>query len=272
MFIEKNAIASLIATKVDHPVRAPTPLPLHPHLLSFFLQEHLLVSTNTINSPRLAWLHSHLGAIHPFLPELSSPPPPSQPLATPASPSSPNTNNNKLNWRPSTLPVWSGNPLTYTLPRHPSPPRAPNNRWLPLPAPYNASLAGTPISLVDYEGGSKEGVTNWAVAAQEHYSFLRNLEDEKLSLYGGDGFGKGNGRGRDGKGRGERLWDMQGTRIQVNMIAIWGDDVLDNGPVAADDEHYFTVELVARLGRREFFIPPFPFSILALLSFLVTMH
>ncbi|KAL8742491.1 MAG: hypothetical protein Q9184_008250, partial [Pyrenodesmia sp. 2 TL-2023] len=123
--------------------------------------------------------------------------------------------------------------------------------------PYNASLAGTPISLVDYEGGSKEGVTNWAVAAQEHYSFLRNLEEEQLGLYGGVGVGfgdedKGRGKsgiGRDGTGRQERVWDMQGTRIQVNMIAIWGDDVLDYGPVPADDEHFFTVELVRRLGR-----------------------
>ncbi len=100
------------------------------------------------------------------------------------------------------------------------------------------------------------------MAAQEHFSFLRNLEEGRLGIYGGVG-GRGDGGrgdaaggGRDGSGRGrereEKLWDMHGTRIQVNMIAIWGDDVLDHGPVPADDEHYFTVELVERLGRREF--------------------
>ncbi len=103
---------------------------------------------------------------------------------------------------------------------------------------------------------------NWAVAAQEHFSFLRNLEEGRLGVYGGaggfDDGGRsdvaGDGRGRE---REEKLWDMHGTRIQVNMIAIWGDDVLDHGPVPADDEHYFTVELVERLGRRE--LSPFCF-------------
>ncbi|KAL8951061.1 MAG: hypothetical protein Q9222_002933 [Ikaeria aurantiellina] len=204
MFIEKNAIASLIATKVAHP-------------------EHLLVSTNTINSPRLAWLHAHLSAIHPFLPESSPAQPPSS---------------SDHSWRPSLLPYWTGNPLTSSFPKHPpSPSLSSSRRWLPAPAPYNTSLKGTPASLLQYED-STAGLTNWAVAAQEHYSFLQNLEREELWRYGG-------GRG------GERLWNMQGTRVQINMIAIWGNDVVENRPVPADDEKYFTVDLVERLGRAD---------------------
>lgn len=88
-------------------------------------------------------------------------------------------------------------------------------------------------------------------------SFLANLERGELWRYGSNGVGggisRGEGRGGGAGGTRERLWDMQGTRIQVNLIAIWGDDVVDNGPVPADDEHFLTVELVGRLGRREFF-------------------
>ncbi|KAI4201563.1 MAG: hypothetical protein LQ350_003178 [Teloschistes chrysophthalmus] len=199
MFIEKTAIASLIATKVAHP-------------------EHLLVSTNTINSPRLAFLHSHLGAIHPYLPELS--------------PQIPSTT---LDWRPSHLPPWDGNPATFTFRKHPRLPRhGQEERWLPLPAPYNASLTGTPASLLQY-ASSTEALHNWAIAAQQHYSFLQNLEaDPSLSVYGSKGM----------------LWDAHGTyRTQINLICIWGDDVMDNLPIPPDDEAYLTVELVQRLGR-----------------------
>ncbi|KAL8708851.1 MAG: hypothetical protein Q9220_006307 [cf. Caloplaca sp. 1 TL-2023] len=225
-FIEKNAIASLIATKVAHPVR-PSP-PVHPEevlgaTLLIAPKEYLLVSTNTINSPRLAWLHAHLSAIHPFLPESS--------VGQPPLPSN-------HDWRPSLLPYWSGSPLTSSFPKHPPPPSpSSSQRWLPIPAPYNTSLKGTPASLLQYED-STEGLINWAIAAQEHYSFLQNLERDELWRYGG------------GQG-GERLWNMQGTRVQINMIAIWGDDVVDNRPVPADDERYFTVDLVKRLGRAD---------------------
>ncbi|KAL8715664.1 MAG: hypothetical protein Q9225_006331 [Loekoesia sp. 1 TL-2023] len=90
--------------------------------------------------------------------------------------------------------------------------------------------------MIEYES-STEGLTNWAVAAQEHYSFLQNLERDELRRYG-----LGGSEGR--------IWDMQGTRIQINLIAVWGDDVVDNLPVPPDDERYLTVELPGRLGRR----------------------
>ncbi|KAL8766846.1 MAG: hypothetical protein Q9209_006504 [Squamulea sp. 1 TL-2023] len=200
MFIEKSAIASLIATKVAHP-------------------EHLLISSNTINSPRLAWLHSHLGAIHPYLPETSH--------STP-------TNHNNTNWRPSLLPPWDGNPSSLLLPKHLPLPSTSPQRWLPLPPPYNTSLKGTPASLLSYQS-STEGLRNWAIAAQQHYSFLQNLERNELWRYGTSNHSK--------------IWNMQGTRIQINLIAIWGDDIVDNFPVPADDERYLTVDLPKKLGR-----------------------
>lgn len=35
------------------------------------------------------------------------------------------------------------------------------------------------------------------------------------------------------------------------MIAIWGDDIVDNLPFPEDDEQYLTVDLPKRLGRRQ---------------------
>ncbi|KAL8730895.1 MAG: hypothetical protein Q9181_004511 [Wetmoreana brouardii] len=220
MFIEKNAIASLVATKIAHP-------------------EHFLISTNTINSPRLAWLHSHLGAIHPYLPELSPPAPEVE---------RDDSIEGRSDWHPSLLPPWDGNPATFSLPKHPSPPRHDQNiRWLPLPAPYDASLKGTPMELVKYEE-STEGLTNWAVAAQQHYSFLQNLERDELWRYWG-GHGKTLTTYAKATTEAGSIWNMRGTRIQINLICIWGDDIVDNLPVPADDERYLTVDLVERLGR-----------------------
>ncbi|KAL8846006.1 MAG: hypothetical protein Q9221_008868 [Calogaya cf. arnoldii] len=209
MFVEEKAIASLIATKVAHP-------------------EHLLVSSNTINSPRLAWLHSHLGAIHPYLPQVSSQP------AT-------DSKRNNIDWRPSLLPPWDGNPSTFAFPSHPPRPSNRQQRWLPVPAPFNNSLKGTPASLLQYES-STEGLRNWAIAAQQHYSFLQNLERGQLWRY------KMSNTGDESKPH-SNLWHMQGTRIQINLIAVWGDDVVDNLPVPPDDERYFTVDLPKKLGR-----------------------
>lgn len=40
------------------------------------------------------------------------------------------------------------------------------------------------------------------------------------------------------------------------MIAIWGNDVVDNLPFPEDDEQYLTVDLPRKLGRRESFPSP----------------
>ncbi|KAL8699556.1 MAG: hypothetical protein Q9201_005939 [Fulgogasparrea decipioides] len=202
--------------------------------------EHLLISTNTINSPRLAWLHSHLGAIHPYLPELS---PPASEVERDGS------IEGRSDWRPSFLPPWDGNPVTFSLPKHPSPPgHDQNQRWLPLPAPYDTSRKGTPMDLVQYED-STEALTNWAVAAQQHYSFVRNLEKDELWRYWGGGRGKTSTANAQATTEAGGIWNMRGIRIQINLICVWGDDIVDNLPVPADDERYLAVDLVERLGR-----------------------
>ncbi|KAL8858756.1 MAG: hypothetical protein Q9178_004673 [Gyalolechia marmorata] len=228
MFIENSAVASMIAMKVAHPCVGFGGL-----TLSLPSQEHLLISSNTINSPRLAWLHSHLGAIHAFLPEVS--------VLAPS-------DNDNIDWRPSHLPRWDGNPSTFAFPRHPSRPPTSQQRWLPVPSPYNTSLKGTPASLLEYES-TTEGLHNWAIAAQQHYSFLQNLERQELWRYGMSTKQNDLDSNKNKNNDNRSVWHMQGTRIQINLIAIWGDDILDNLPVHADDERYLTMDLPAKLGR-----------------------
>ena len=74
--------------------------------------------------------------------------------------------------------------------------------------------------------------------AQEHYSFLDNLEREEVEKYH---FG---------------MWDYQYERVSINLIAVWGDDVVDNLPFPTDDEKYLTLDLTRKLGRRESSLPP----------------
>lgn len=130
-------------------------------------------------------------------------------------------------WRASELPQWKDGAL---FDRHEwfDPPYK-NHRWLPLGPEY--TLDGTPITRTTYDK-SGPGWNNWAIAAQEHYSFLENLEKNELWRYN---FG---------------IWDYQYERLSINMIAIWGDDIVDNLPFPEDDEQYLTVDLPKKLGRR----------------------
>lgn len=199
MFIDNSTITELVTTKRDHP-------------------EYLLVSANGINNPALSWVHYHLGAIHPYLPEFQ---PPTKNLTS--------TKNLTASWRASELPPWKETPLFDRHEWFAAPYK--NHRWLPLGSHF--TLDGTPITTSTYSK-SGPGWNNWAIAAQEHYSFLENLEKNELSRYN---FG---------------IWDYQYERLSINMIAIWGDDVVDNLPFPRDDEQYLTVDLPKKLGRREF--------------------
>ncbi|KAL8736559.1 MAG: hypothetical protein Q9181_002369 [Wetmoreana brouardii] len=192
MFIDNSTIREIVTMKTAHP-------------------EYLLVSANGINNPALSWVHYHLGAIRPYLPELSRPEadlPPS--------------------WRASELPPWSDGAI-FTRRKWFDAPYE-NHRWLPLGPKY--TLDGTPITTTTYDK-SGPGWNNWAIAAQEHYSFLENLENETLHRYHFD------------------TWDYQYERLSINLIAVWGDDIVDNLPFPEDDEQHLTVDLPKKLGRRK---------------------
>lgn len=116
----------------------------------------------------------------------------------------------------------------------------PKHRWLPLPD--YADIRRTPAAQIEYNSFGS-GWTSWAISAQEHYSFLDNLERNEINKY--------HIVHNTEDPNSEALWDATGNRISINLFAIWGDDVLDyTYDMGSDDEQYLTVTLVEKTGLR----------------------
>ena len=173
--------------------------------------EYIIVSANLVVQFAFAWIHYHLGAIHPYLPELDP--------YTSKKPTS--------SWRKSELPFWVGpedyNVTNYTDPAY--------HRWLPL-APGTGSTDSTPIAQTKYMVGGS-GWDDWKVGVQQHYSFLENLEKGELWRYVFD------------------MWDVQYDRLSINFMAIMGDDIVAMSPMPKDDEELITQKYSKKTGRRE---------------------
>ena len=173
--------------------------------------EYIIVSANLVVQFAFAWIHYHLGAIHPYLPELD-----------PYKSKKPTSS-----WRKSELPFWVGpedyNVTNYTDPAY--------HRWLPL-APGTGSTDSTPIAQTKYMVGGS-GWDDWKVGAQQHYSFLENLEKGELWRYVFD------------------MWDVQYDRLSINFMAIMGDDIVAMSPMPKDDEELITQKYSKKTGRRE---------------------
>lgn len=160
----------------------------------------------------MGWVHYHMGALHPYLPELD--PPHGVDAAT-------------RSWKASDYPFWNGEPdFRFELDAE-----APykGHRWLRLE--HDSDLGRTPASHIEYSTWGI-GLSSWAVAAQEHYSFLENLEKGQLNLY-----------------KGGNVWKTDYDRLSINFMAIWADDVLDNLPMDTVDEEWLTTVLPKKLGK-----------------------
>jgi hypothetical protein len=98
-------------------------------------------------------------------------------------------------------------------------PPFPGHRWLPL-TQNSTSLLYTPMSrgTVDPWGPS---VHNWAIAAQQHYSLLQNIENKTLHRYWVAPVPP----------EGSGMWNTQYSRYNLNFIAIWGRDVTEGAQV-----------------------------------------
>ena len=211
----------------------------HPHSLD--------VVANLVNSPETGWLHYRFGAIHAYLPETE---PPQNPSAESKGPTA---------WRASALPEWSGNDMSFpvrgvrngkedngdVLPLG-TEGAAPfqGHRWLPLPGgdEKDQELWRTPMVETTYDPDGPDW-WSWSLGAQAHYSFLENLEKGDLSIYH---YGHGLDPEREG------LWNMAYDRMNINFMAIWGRDVLDNLPFKTiDDELELSVGVNKKLRRRE---------------------
>ena len=223
VYFDDNAIANIVYTKLAH-------------------KDSLDVVANLINSPETGWLHYHVGAVHAYLPEKERP----------SSDVDPASFGPKA-WRASALPIWNETggmdfPLAdkpddgSTIPEaDPGAPPYKGHRWLPLPD-NERNLYNTPIAKTAYDPYGPDW-TSWAIPAQVHYSLLENIEKKQLSKYH---YGGGLDPDREG------IWNMQYGRMNINFMAIWGNDILDNLPFSqSDDEHELSVVLTTKLRRRK---------------------
>jgi len=199
VWMADDTIPRLVTTKIAHP-------------------EYLIVSANVINSPLMGWMHYHMGATHPYLPEYSG-------VMNPPTPDS--NELTRKSWKHTEYPAWEG-PDDWTFAHDQDAPYN-GHRWLRLP--NAAHIHRTPITQIEY-GTWGRGLTSWAIAAQEHYSFLENLLDDQLDRY-----------------KLKRVWLADYERLSINLMALWADEVLDNLPMDTIDEEWLTKVLPQRLGK-----------------------
>lgn len=133
-----------------------------------------------------------------------------------------------VDWRASLLPDYDGS--TYPDILEWSSPEKKKHRWLPIRNRTDHILDDTPIVKTEY-GAFGKGLNRWQIAAQQHYSFFENLENEELYKY------KFN------------VWDFQLKRLGIQFIAILGSDINKAKPIAQDDEEHFAVTMPKKTGR-----------------------
>ncbi|KAL9575939.1 MAG: hypothetical protein Q9212_007541 [Teloschistes hypoglaucus] len=222
VYFDDNAIANVVYTKLHHP-------------------DSFAVVANLVNSPETGWLHFHFGAIHSYLPETV--PPPKDTSSASLGPKA---------WRASALPIWNeagemSFPVTMDKSDdgsvleadNPAAPPFKGHRWLPLPDPEK-NIYKTPMAKSEYNAYGPDW-KSWALAAQVHYSLLENIEKNQLHLYH---------YGTSSPSSSEGVWNMAFSRMNINFMAIWGKDVLDNAPFEGpDDEHELSVNIPQKLNR-----------------------
>lgn len=179
--------------------------------------EYLMVSANVINSPLMGWVHYHMGAMHPYLPEFDVFEPPLLDFHRPK----------RKSWLYSSYPDWTG-PDDYFFDKFQDPPYE-GHRWLRVR--NDSAIHRTPVTDIEYKTWGT-GLKSWAIAAQEHYSFLENLAEGRLDRY------------KMGK-----PWITDYRRLSINFMVIWADDVIDNLPMDTVDEEWMTINLPKKLGR-----------------------
>lgn len=216
VFIDQSAIPRAVMTLINNP-RA------------------LLVSANVVNNPALGWVHYHMGAVHPYVPEIRTE---HENLAT---------KENGI-WRASDLPSWSSQDWEmpeldhfFSLFGVNDKTNVPLHRW--IPTRDLSLLYKTPVAQSEYNAFGNN-LFFWPLAAQAHYSLLQNIEERRLGRYfmvhGSDE-------------EAVSTWDMRGSRISINFMVIRGKDIIDNySELKGDDENQLTVELPARLNRGQF--------------------
>ncbi|RSL92558.1 hypothetical protein CEP52_013730 [Fusarium oligoseptatum] len=199
VFMEDSVIPSIIKKKMEHP-------------------EFYVVSANVVNQPLLSWVHWNLGAVRPYLPEVNN---------EGATKSFDIKDSMKYDWQVTNLPRWKG-PIDFKLDEWDADDK--QHRWLPVKHQGDHILDNTPIEMTEYHPMGR-GWTEWKIGAQEHYSFLENLEHNSLSQYKFD------------------TWDFQYERMGIQFIAMLGKDINIAKPIESDDENHFSCTMPRQLGR-----------------------
>jgi|SRR5579862_2505175 len=200
LFISDNAIADLVQYKLNHP-------------------EHLLVSANIINHPRLTKVHSWFMAPLPFAPD-------QHPLHT----------QHTDDWRVSSLPSSLLHEVK-TMDDWIDPPKH-RHRWLPM---RNSTIDDCPMR----SGLNCSGQPQWQCAAIAHMTLFARLEE---SISSHDIADVDNEKVYD-----FGVWDFHGLaydRWSINFFAAWGHEIIEARPVPEDDEQHFSANHPQYLRKR----------------------
>ncbi|OTB12551.1 hypothetical protein K445DRAFT_37646, partial [Daldinia sp. EC12] len=195
VYIHPDAIPQLVHTRIALP---------HPYA----------ISSNLVNSPVTGMEQYHYGAIHPFLPDPSSTP----------------SFHAAETWRPSEKKRYPKDQLVDEYKVMDIEPPYRGHPWL-LISDDHYDLLKTPMGKYDQNRGSDPiafGLAwkSWAIGAQQQYSLLYNLEQNKMQRYF---FGY--------------------NRYNLNFCAVWGSDIRDQLPIKDDDEQDITSDIPRRIGR-----------------------
>ncbi|OTB06506.1 hypothetical protein M426DRAFT_318911 [Hypoxylon sp. CI-4A] len=251
VFIHPDAIPQLVHTRIAAP---------HP----------FAVSANLVNSPLTGYEHFHVGAIHAFRPD-----PREKPSHLAAE-----------SWRPSEKNLFPSSSLpelnisdlkSINMEEEIFPNRSYYGHPFLLLSEEPFDLMQSPMGLNYLRAGEHENDgframyeaawKSWAIASQQQYSLLKNLEDNTMSRYffgSPQEFVSGQNtsavalkHAADSKTRNspgaEQLYNTQYKRYNLNFVALWGHDVKAALPIAGDDEEDITVT-IPRRTRRPFVI------------------
>ncbi|KAI0409379.1 hypothetical protein F4802DRAFT_546385 [Xylaria palmicola] len=215
------------------------------------------VSANLVNSPITGMEQFHHNVIYPFVPDPKRHP----------------SHNASENWRLSNLDMYPTEKLEKLKGKSDSAiiyPKVPyRGHPFVLLSEDNYDLLHTSMGRYDQDPGGdfiafSRVWKSWAMAAQQQYSLLYNLEKNQISRYffGRPATYPASAKGpeknstvpapkREGKPPlgGEQIFDTQFRRYNLNFVAVWGSDIKRHLPMADDDEDAITKTIPQKTGR-----------------------